>query len=149
MSLLDSVDKQLLVLMSKDARQSSETIARNLNVSAATVRRRLSRLIKNGVLHIVGVADPATIGQGLGVVINLDVEHRHVNTIMKWLIDRAEIKWATVTTGRFDIVAIARFESTEHLARFFAEDLMGLKGIKDTETLVSLDVKKGRYTSHI
>jgi DNA-binding Lrp family transcriptional regulator len=89
------------------------------------------------------------IGQGLGVVINLDVEHRHVNTVMKWLIGREETKWAAVTTGRFDIVAIARFESTEHLARFFSEDLTGLKGIKDTETLVSLDVRKGRYTSHI
>lgn len=147
MNLLDSIDKQLLVLMGKDARQSSEELARHLNVSAATIRRRLRRLIKNGVLRIVGVADPAMVGQGLGVVINLDVEHRQVNAVMEWLIERTEIKWAATTTGRFDIIAIARFESTDHLARFFTEDLTSLEGIKDTETLVSLDVKKGRYTS--
>jgi Lrp/AsnC family transcriptional regulator for asnA, asnC and gidA len=147
MNLLDSVDKQLLVLMGKDARQSSEKLARQLNISAATVRRRLRRLIKNDILRIVGVADPARFGLGLGVIINLDVEHSKVDAIMKWLIDRTEIKWAATTTGRFDIIAIARFESTEHLSRFFTEDLVRLEGVKDTETLVSLDVRKGRYTS--
>lgn len=133
--------------MGKDARQSSEKLAIHLNISAATVRRRVRRLIKNDILRIVGVADPAKFGLGLGVVINLDVEHSKVDSVMEWLIGRTEIKWAATTTGRFDIIAVARFESTEHLSSFFTKDLTGLEGIKDTETLVSLDVRKGRYTS--
>jgi Lrp/AsnC family transcriptional regulator for asnA, asnC and gidA len=147
MNLLDSVDKQLVTLMGKDAQQSSETLAKQLNISAATVRRRLRRLIKNDILRIVGVADPAKFGLGLGVIINLDVEQNKLDSVMDWLINRPEIKWAATTTGRFDIITIARFESTEHLSNFFTKELTGLPGIKDTETLVSLDVRKGRYTS--
>jgi DNA-binding Lrp family transcriptional regulator len=149
MNLLDSVDKQLVVLMGKNARQSSEALAQQLNISAATVRRRLRRLLKKDVLRIVGVADPASFGFALGVVINLDVEQARVDKVMEWLVNRTEIKWASTTTGRYDIIVIARFESTDHLSRFLTKDLTALKGIKDIETLISLDVRKGRHTSHL
>jgi DNA-binding Lrp family transcriptional regulator len=149
MNLLDSVDRQLLMLMGRDARQSSEMLAGQLNVSAATVRRRLRRLLKKDILRIVGVADPASFGFALGVVLNLDVEQTKVDSVMEWLVNRTEVKWASTTTGRYDIIAIARFESTDHLSRFLTRDLTSLKGIKDIETLISLDVRKGRHTSHL
>lgn len=147
MSMLDSVDEQLVRLMGQDARQSSEALAKQLNLSAATVRRRLRRLIKTDLLRIVGIADPTKFGLALGVVINLDVEQNKLESVMEWLVNRTEIKWASTTTGRFDIIAIARFESTDHLSRFLAKDLTAMEGVKDSETLISLDVRKGRYTS--
>jgi DNA-binding Lrp family transcriptional regulator len=146
-SMLDSIDKQLIMLMGQDARQSSETLARQLNLSAATVRRRLRRLTKNDLLRIVGIADPAEFGLALGVVINLDVEQIKLESVMEALINRKEIKWAATTTGRFDITAIGRFESTEHLSSFLTKDLTKMEGVKDIETLITLDVRKGRYTS--
>jgi len=149
MSSLDSIDKQLVRLMCRDARQNSEKLAEQLNISAASVRRRLRRLIKNDLLRIVGVADPAEFGLALGVLINLDVEQSKLESVMKWLIERTEIKWTATTTGRFDIIAIGRFETTNHLSDFLTKELTKLDGIKDTETLISLDVRKGRYTSLI
>jgi Lrp/AsnC family transcriptional regulator for asnA, asnC and gidA len=145
--MLDSTDKQLIIMMGQNARQSSEELAKKLNLSAATVRRRINRLIKNDLLRIVGVADPAEFGFSLGVLINLDVEKNKIESVLEWLIQRAEIKWAATTTGRFDIVVVAGFQSTEHLSNFLTKDLTSLEGIKDTETLISLDVRKGRYTS--
>ena len=147
MSMLDSIDAQLVKLMGTDARQSSKNLANQLNISVATVRRRLRRLIKTDLLRIVGITDPAKFGFSLGVVINLDVEQRKIEPVMDWLINRTEIKWAATTTGRFDIIAVGRFESTDHLSNFLTKELTSLKGIKDTETLISLDVRKGRYIS--
>ena len=146
-SMLDSIDKQLIKLMGQDARQSSETLAKQLDLSAATVRRRLRKLIKDDLLRIVGIADPAEFGLALGVVINLDVEQSKLESVMEALINRKEIKWAATTTGRFDIIVIGRFESTEHLSSFLTKELTTMEGVKDTETLISLDVRKGRYTS--
>ena len=146
MSNLDSIDKQLVRLMGQDARQNSEVLAKNLDISPASVRRRLRKLIKQDLLRIVGIADPAELGFALGVVINLDVEHNKLEPVIKWLINRTEIKWVATTTGKFDIIAIGRFETTEHLSKFLTNDLTKLEGIKDTETLLSLDVIKGRYT---
>ena len=145
--MLDSIDKQLILLMGQNARQSSETLAKQLNLSAATVRRRVNRLIKNDLLRIVGIADPAEFGFSLGVVINLDGEQNKSESGMEWLINRTEVKWAATTTGRFDIIVVAGFRSTEHLSDFLTKELTSLEGIRDTETLISLDVRKGRYTS--
>lgn len=146
MSRLDSIDKQLVRLMGQDAGQNSEALAGKLDISAASVRRRIRRLIKNDLLRIVGIADPAELGFALGVVINLDVEQNKLESVIEWLINRTEIKWTATTTGRFDIIAIGRFETTGHLSNFLTKDLTELEGIKDTETLISLDVRKGRYT---
>ena len=70
-----------------------------------------------------------------------------MESVIEWLVNRTEIKWAATTTGRFDIIAIGRFESTEHLSRFLTKDLTSMEGVKDSETLLSLNVWKGRYTS--
>ncbi len=147
MNKLDSIDKQIVMLLGQNARQSSEAIAKKLSLNAATVRRRINNLLKNDLLRIVGVADPAEFGFSLGVVINLDVEQNKLESVMEWLVNRPEIKWAATTTGRFDIIVVGGFKSTEHLSDFLTKELPRLEGIKDTETLISLDVRKGRYTS--
>jgi Lrp/AsnC family transcriptional regulator for asnA, asnC and gidA len=145
MNVLDSVDKQIVMLMGQNARQSSDKIAERLGLNPATVRRRIGRLLKNDLVRIVAIADPANFGFTLGVVINLDVENSKLESVINWLVDRSEVKWAALTTGRFDITAVGRFESTDHLSSFLTKDLAKMEGIKDTETLISLDVKKGRY----
>lgn len=146
MNTPDLFDEQLISLMGQDARQSSEALAKKLRVSSATVRRRLRKLIRNDLLHIVGVADPADFGLPLAAVIALDVDHDRLESAMDELVNRPEIKWVSTTTGRFDIVAIGRFLSTDSLSDFLTDELGKIEGVRDSETLVCLEVKKGRYT---
>ena len=101
------MDHQLLRLLGQDARQNSETLARQLNISSATVRRRLRKLIRSGSLHIVGVVDPARFGLPLTAIIALDVAHEKLKAVMEVLVDRSEITWISTTTGRFDIIGPA------------------------------------------
>ena len=75
MSIPDSMDEQLVRLLGQGARQNSEILAKQLNVSSATVRRKLRKLIQSGSLHIIGVVDPNGFGLPLAVVIALDVAH--------------------------------------------------------------------------
>lgn len=147
MSTPDSFDKQLISLMGQDARQSSEALAKKLKVSSATVRRRLRKLVRNDLLHIVGVIDPADFGLPLAAVIALNVDNDKLEAAMDGLVNRPEIKWASTTTGRFDIVAIARFPSTDSLSDFLTDQLCKIEGVRDSETLVCLDIKKGRFTT--
>ncbi|MEJ2739788.1 MAG: AsnC family transcriptional regulator, partial [Dehalococcoidia bacterium] len=59
---MDSLDTQLIQLLGQDARQDSKTLAKELNTSSATVRRRLKKLLQSGILHIIGVIDPSEVG---------------------------------------------------------------------------------------
>jgi len=145
MAMLDLLDKQLIELLMEDAQQSSETLGKRLKVSSATVRRRTKKLIQNGVLRIMAVTDPSKVGAPLAVVIAFDVVHDKLDSITKLLANRSEVRWVATTTGRFDLIIIARFSSTEELANFTQKELPKIEGIRDSETFVCLHLEKTYY----
>ena len=145
MSIVDTLDEKLLQILGKDARLSSEALAKKLNVSPATVRRRVRQLLRQDVLRIVGVGDPQKIGFPLAAIIAIDAAHEKLETVLEELASRPEVKWVSTTTGRFDILALVRFRSTDDLADFMQKTLAQMEGIRDSETFVCLRVAKGRY----
>ncbi len=145
MNMPDSIDEQLVRLLGQDARQNSETLAKQLKLSSATVRRRLRKLFRSDLLHIVGVIDPTKFGFPVAVVITLDVAHNKLESAMEALAKRPEVLWLSITTGRFDIIALAGFRSTNGLSEFVTKELAQLEGVRNSETFVCLDVKKGHY----
>lgn len=145
MSKIDSVDRQIVLQMGENARQSSEQLAKKLNLSPATVRRRLKKLIKNDVMRVVGLVEPAKFGFPLLSVIALDVVADKLEITMESLVARPEVKFAATTTGRFDIIATAWFTSSDHLSEFIVKYLGKLEGVRDSEALLCMGVKKGDY----
>ena len=145
MSNTDSIDDQLITLLVRDARKSSNVLAKQLKVSSATIRRRIKKLISSETLNIIGVVDPVKIGFPLTAVINLDVSHDKLESTLELLIEQPEIRWASTTTGRFDILAIGWFRSVTHLHEFIANKLIQIQGLKDSETSICLDIKKDGY----
>lgn len=145
MNTIDALDEKLLQLLGKDAKQSSEALAKKLNVSPATVRRRVRQLLRNDTLRIVGVGDPQKVGFPLAAIIAIDVTHELLESVLNELAGRPEVKWVSTTTGRFDILALVRFRSTDDLSDFMQKTLAQMEGIRDSETFVCLRVAKGRY----
>jgi len=145
MAILDSIDQELLQLLEQDARQKSEALAKQLGVSPTTVRRRIRDLIQSGVLRIVALVDPVEAGFPLISIIAFDVANENLESALQILTSRPEIKWLSTTTGRFDVLALARFRSTDELSNFVHKELADIEGLKDSETFVCLQVGKGRY----
>ncbi len=142
MDKIDEIDKQIVRLLGQDARQSSETLAKQLNISAATVRRRLRDLMRRDLLRIIGVVNPASFGFPLLAVISLDVVHDKVTSTIEELSKKPEVSIVSTITGRYDIMIIARFGSTKDLSEFVSKELVKLDGIKNSETFICLEVKK-------
>ena len=140
---INSIDQQLVKLLGQDAQQSAEQLAKKLNINAATIRRRIKKLIQNGSLHIVGVVDPAHFGLPLGAVITLDVAPDKLESTLEEIDEQPEIKWVVTTTGRYDIIAEARFSSLDALSEFNSRVLAKLDGVKNSETFIILNTKKG------
>jgi DNA-binding Lrp family transcriptional regulator len=149
MSKPDEFDFRLAQIVGQDARQSSEEIARQMHVNSATVRRRLKSLIDHGFLHIVGVVDPVDFGLPVAAIIGLDVDNNKLDAVLMLLKDQPEIRWAATTTGRFDITAIARFHSIAELGVFIAKQLGHVKGLRNTEISICLNIEKGRTIAAI
>ena len=143
---LDEIDNKLISLLEQDAWQRPVALARILHVSPATIRRRLKRLVQNGVVHAVATVASSTVAlPETTVVVGLNVAHGDLDDIAEALIGLPEITWLAMTTGQFDIVVIARFRSMEKLHQFLRTKLIVMKGIKDSETFVCLHVHKGKH----
>lgn len=51
MITLDDVDKKILDLLRKDSRTSYTTMAKSLDLSEGTIRRRIQKLIQSGIIE--------------------------------------------------------------------------------------------------
>ena len=142
-AMKDALDERLLQLLRTDARQPSRELARQLSVSPATVRRRLRKLIESGVLRFLAVADPERMGYHLTAIIALSVTHDRARSVLQFLAMRPQVKWVSTTTGRFDVLALMQFRSTDELAQFLGKELSGIEGIRDSETFICLHTEKG------
>jgi Lrp/AsnC family transcriptional regulator, regulator for asnA, asnC and gidA len=140
-----SIDEQLIKLLSQDTRQSSQKLAKQLNISPSTVRSRLRRLVKNENLHFIIAVDPVKAGLSVIVQILLDVEQDKIGQTLDALMDLDEVNYVSATSGRFDIIVYACFSSHRDLAGFLQNQLGKMEGVRDCETLICLDIKKGRF----
>lgn len=145
MGMLDSLDKRLLEMLGENALQSGEILAKKLGVSSSTIRRRMRRLNQSGIVKVSALVHPTEVGYPLLTVIAFDVAHDMVDMVAQALTKRPEVKWVTSTTGRYDVLAFAWFRSTDELSDFLQKGLSGVNGIRDTETYICLQVKKGQY----
>jgi len=141
-TMIDSLDKQLIDLLTQDARQSSDVLGKRLDVSSSTIRRRVKKLIEQGIINIIAVAEPVKVGLSVEAVIAFDVSHEKVNSILKAIRKYPQVRWAAAMSGRFDIMALVWFDSTEDLYMFMENEIGNIGGVLKSETFICLHVEK-------
>ena len=140
--MIDLLDKELISLLEQDANQTSEKLAEQLSASPSTVRRRMSELIKGGVIRVVAIPEPKQIGLPLIAIVAFQILHEKINSFLKALSSRKDVKCLYVTSGRFDMIALMWFSSTEQLYNFMEKEVPKIEGIKTTETFVCIHAEK-------
>jgi Lrp/AsnC family transcriptional regulator for asnA, asnC and gidA len=142
---MDLIDRGIINLLCENGRRSNVDMARELNVSEGTVRKRVDRLISSGALRIVGVVDPAAAGYDTRAVICLTVEPTQVEEASRLLRDAPETVHVYWVTGEHDFVIDAVFESDRHLMSFLTERLSSIPGIVNSKTAHVLSLQKCSY----
>jgi len=70
-------------------------------------------------------------------IILLKVEREFINDVAEAMTNMDEISEVYSVGGRVDLVAIVRVPENDQLAKLVTSKMIGLKGIKDTETMVA------------
>ena len=125
-----------------DASKSSEMLAKQLNVHSSTVRRRIKKLVEEKKIHIIARPEPSNVGLLMEAIVALDVVHDKLNAALEELSKCPEVIWLAATSGRFDIMAYVWFNSTNKLYNFVETKVGSLKGLKNSETFICLNVVK-------
>lgn len=131
---LDSVDRQIISMLQRDGRASNVEMARQVGVSEATVRKRLDRLVSEGVIRITAVPDAAQVGCPTVTFITLDIDLSQVDRIADQLARLPEVRSIHYTTGESDLVVEAWFPSSNGLLSFLTQHVASIPGIKQMAT---------------
>ena len=139
---MDELDHKIIALLQMDGRASNAKIAREVGVSEGTVRRRLRRLTKDDVVHIVAVPNLERLGYATTALVGLQTGPGMSATVAESLASLPESHYVAVTTGSYDVFVWAGLESAESLGNFLRTKVGVIEGVQRTETFVNLSLKK-------
>ncbi|HBY92747.1 MAG TPA: hypothetical protein DEP84_02095 [Chloroflexi bacterium] len=139
---LDELDVQILMCLQADSRQSNLEIARQVDASESTVRRRIDRLIDAGVIEMAAILDPTKVGYQLEVLLLLIVDKDKVDSIANQLAAFPQVNYVCVMTGEFDILAQAWFRSNARFLDFIRDGIGAIEGIRESRSSIVLHAAK-------
>lgn len=142
---LDMVDRCLIALLQVDGRLSHTDMSRRLGLPEATVRRRLKRLVDEGIIQIVALPEPHKVGYGVHAIVGLRLQPGKIAGVVAQLQVLREVRYIGVTAGTYDIVIETFFRDNEGLREFLVDTLGRIDGLVGTETSYILDIVKRAY----
>jgi len=142
---IDHTDVEIIRLLQADARRPNTEIARRLGVAETTVRNRIERLTRDGVVQCGAWTDPLKIGYQTYAIIQIQVAPPRLERVAAALARLPEVFFLGIATGGFDVVAAAVFRSNEHLYELMTGQLARIPGIQRTSTLGIVRIVKRAY----
>ena len=142
--VLDDISKQIIEQLQVDGRQSYAAIGKAVGLSEAAVRQRVQRLQETGVMQIVAVTDPLTLGFRRQAMIGLKCDG-DLEKVADDLAAMQEIDYVVITAGSFDLLLEVVCEDDDHLLEILSQ-VRAVPQVTSTETLVYLKLRKQTYT---
>ena len=144
MPVLDEISKKIIEQLQRDGRRSYAAIGKAVGLSEAAVRQRVQRLQETGVMQIVAVTDPLTLGFRRQAMIGLKCDG-DLEKVADDLAAMEEIDYVVITAGSFDLLLEVVCEDDDHLLEILSQ-VRGVPSVRSTETLVYLKLRKQTYT---
>jgi DNA-binding Lrp family transcriptional regulator len=137
MNKLDDVDRQILELLKRNSRVKYTELARIVGVTEGAVRRRVSRLVKNGVIKRftveIGVTKPL-----LKALVLISARTSHPLSTVSENVKRLQgVEAVYEVSGLYDIVAVIKGGDVSDLNNCI-DEIRKIDGVESTNTLVVL-----------
>lgn len=142
--LIDELDLKIMAKVQDDGRRPFTAVAADLGVSEATVRARVARMQRTGVLKFVANVDPHTLGL-FYVVIGLRVQGPGLKRAIEIMASIPEVSYALVTAGTYDIVAEVVCRDHVDLLRLLRDEIRSIPGLQDVDTMTVLETIKEQW----
>jgi Lrp/AsnC family transcriptional regulator for asnA, asnC and gidA len=141
---LDDVSKAIVEQLQADGRKSYSDIGRAVDLSEATVRLRVQKLLDSGVIQIVAVTDPMQMGFNRQAMIGIRTAG-DARTIADVLSEIPAVEYVVLTAGSFDILAEVVCTDDDDLLNLLNGTIRLVPGVLETEVFTYLQLKKQQY----
>jgi len=136
----------MVELLQLDGRLSIASLARDLGVTEVTARRKLKRLLDDGIIQVVATVDPFDVGYESPVIVGLKVEKPKLDHIARLLSELPQVRYVGASTGRVDLIIEVVVRTNQDLAVFLLDELGSMAGVIDTETNLIVRIYKQAWS---
>ena len=141
---LDQINKQIIEHLQRDGRMSYATLAKEIGLSEAAVRQRVQRLLDGGLMQIVAVTDPLTLGFARQAMVGLKV-NGDLRAIADEIAAIPEVDYVVICAGGFDLLVELVCTDDAHLLDLLNDKVRAIKGVVVCETFMYLKLAKQTY----
>ena len=142
---LDDVDRAIITELQVDGRMSYTALAPRVGLSQAAVRQRVTKLIDRGVMQVVAVTDPLSLGMTTQAMVGITV-FGDVRTVAAAVSACPEAEYVLITAGRYDVLAEVLCEDNESLLSLVNDRLRSIDGVASTEVFSVLKTEKMTFS---
>jgi len=142
--VIDDLDKAIIEQLQEDGRLPYTRLGAAVGLSEAAVRQRVQRLVESGVVQIVAVTDPLTLGFRREAMIGLKIEG-DLRGVADLIASIPEVSYVVVVSGSFDLLMEVVCEDDDHLLALLNDKVRAIPGVRSTETFTYLRLFKQTY----
>ena len=141
MEKIDSLDRQILEIISQNARIPFKDVAAECGVSRAAIHQRVQRLIDLGVIIGSGYhVNPKSLGYRTCTYVGIKLEKGSMyKAVVNELKKIPEIVECHFTTGAYTMLTKVYSRDNEHLMDILNSRIQEIPGVTATETMISLE----------
>ncbi|MEN9289881.1 MAG: hypothetical protein RL317_1504, partial [Pseudomonadota bacterium] len=144
---LDDLDRQLIDILSQDARVSNRKIAADLGVTEGTVRGRIKRLQQERLIAFTAITGFSLSNHAKLAFIGVQAEVGKVREVAKEIAELPLVTSVMIAMGQFNVLAISVFDELENLVENASDRILAINGVHHVET--SIAVKTLKYNPRV
>ena len=143
--MLDDLDLRIIQELEQDGRRGNVSLAKVIGVAESTIRNRINKLLKTGLVKVAAKVDPSKFGYNFVSIVGLQVKQSDSRQVAEQLSRSPNVYWVAVTTGRFDLIIILMVRTPQELSEFMNSGVFSNPSVARTETFVCLDICKSPW----
>ncbi|MGV9173148.1 MAG: Lrp/AsnC family transcriptional regulator [Promethearchaeia archaeon] len=140
--MVDIIDKKILEELEKDGRQSYSEIAKVVDRTNATVRRRVNQLIDEDVIEKFTIEYELDSEPKIQATIKIEPNYKEIKEILRELESIEEITDIWRLSGDCGIFAIVEISDIQEFNPLIEEKISPIEGAKITETCFITEIIK-------
>ena len=141
---LDDTDRTIIELLQADGRMPFTKVAAEVGLTEGAIRQRVQRLTDAGVMQIVAVTDPLTLGVRRVAMVGARVAGDVASTADA-LAASPEVEYLMATTGRYDLIFEVVTDDDTHLMDLMSQ-LRSRDDILEVEAFMCLRLFKQTFS---
>jgi len=139
---LDDTDISILELLQANGKMNSAQISSRLDVAESTVRYRIERLEKRGIIsNYIALINPRMVGLNITAIMMIKLNPQNINQVSQRLAEFKELRHLFRTTGQFDMTSVLSARDITHLNKLM-EEIKLIEGVRELIVEVATELIK-------